>query len=118
MGVDRAGSAEQQSGEVWEAHAALRSLETNRSSDHGGEEDVRALNAYASAKAAVARLLEPGDTAGGDTAELAQLIDNLKSDVRDQLKTQKSAIAALSANVPEIRRACTKVVSPNAARRS
>lgn len=109
--ADRAGRAEQQAGEVWDAHGALRSLESRGGGD--GEEEVRALNSYAAANAAVARLLQPSELAGSDNTDLTQLIENLKNQVRDTLNKKKNSVAALSANVPDIRRSGTKVASPN-----
>lgn len=99
----RGAQVEERAGQVWDSHAALASFDTR------GDE-VKALNAYAAARVTVGRFLEPLE--GVDGGGLVRLLDVLKSQVRDALKGQVSALGTLSARVPEIRRSGATASDP------
>jgi len=81
-----------------EAQGLLRKI------DPGGEE-VKALNAFAMAKVTVGHLVDPLGVSD-DGSGLAQLVDNLRAELKEALEQQCGSVVGLGAQVHEIRRSC------------
>lgn len=91
----RAEQVEDRAREVWDCHEQLCNFDI-----HGDE--VRALNVYSDAKAAVVHFLEPME--GIDGGGISSVLESVKLQVREALAEQVQAVAQLAERVPEIRR--------------
>jgi len=91
----RGAQVEERAREVWDCHEQLSGF-------HAHGDEVRALNAYAAAKAAVVRYLEPME--GVDGGGITNVLESVKTQVRETLHDQVQAVHALAGRVPDIRR--------------